>query len=97
MNFIEAAAKPLLAAVGIPVPRSYVVNTLAGVEQAQSCSARAWSRRRCRPASAARPAASSSPTTPKPHARHAERILKLTIGGYKVERLLIEESVPIAG
>jgi succinyl-CoA synthetase beta subunit len=28
--------------------------------------------------------------------KHAERILKLEIGGYKVERLLIEQAVPIA-
>lgn len=95
MNFTEAAAKPLLATVGIPTPRSYVVNTLAGVEQAQKllgpCVIKAQVPTGKRGKAGGIKMANSSLAAK----RHAERILGMTIGGHKVERLLVEEAVPI--
>ena len=66
MNFEEHAAKSLiLAPAGIAVPRGMLCTSAAEAAKAAARSALAWSRRRCRPANAARPAASSSPTRRK--------------------------------
>jgi succinyl-CoA synthetase beta subunit len=97
MNFVESAAKPLLAEAGIPVPRSYVVNTMAGVEQAAKllggpCVIKAQVPTGGRGKAGGIKLANNVVAAKK----HAERILGMTIGGYKVERLLIEETVPIA-
>jgi succinyl-CoA synthetase beta subunit len=97
MNFIESAAKPLLADAGIPVPRSYVVNTMAGVEQAAKllggpCVVKAQVPAGGRGKAGGIKLANNVAAAKK----HAARILGMTIGGHKVERLLIEETVPIA-
>jgi succinyl-CoA synthetase beta subunit len=97
MNFVESAAKPLLAEAGIPVPRSYVVNTMAGVEQAAKllggpCVVKAQVPVGGRGKAGGIKLANNVVAAKK----HAERILGMTIGGHKVERLLIEETVPIA-
>lgn len=97
MNFIESAAKPLLAAAGIPVPRSYVVNTLAGVEQAAKllggpCVVKA----QVPIGGRGKVGGIKLANTVVAAKKHAERILAMSIGGHKVERLLIEETVSIA-
>jgi succinyl-CoA synthetase beta subunit len=96
MNFTEAAAKPLLAEVGIPVPRSYIVNTMAGVEQAARMLGPCVVKAQVPIGKRGKAGGIKLANTVQAAQRHAERIFKLTIGGYKVERLLIEQAVPIA-
>ncbi len=95
MNFTEASAKPLLATVGIPTPRSYVVNTLAGVEQAQKLLGPCVIKAQVPTGKRGKAGGIKMANSALAAKRHAERILGLTIGGYKVERLLVEEAVPI--
>jgi succinyl-CoA synthetase beta subunit len=95
MNFTEAAAKPLLATVGIPTPRSYVVNTLAGVEQAQKLLGPCVIKAQVPTGKRGKAGGIKMANSALAAKRHAERILGMTIGGYKVERLLVEEAVPI--
>jgi len=89
MNFDEHAAKSLvLAPAGIPVPRGQICRTAK--EAAQSGSRDRTRRDQgtgWRPASAARPAASSPPIR-RGAERVAAAILGMSIGEYKVERLL---------
>ena len=96
MNFIESASKPLLAEVGIPVPRSYVVNSINGVEQAAKLLGPCVVKALVPVGKRGKAGGIKVANNVQAAARHAERIMKLTIGGYKVERLLIEETVPIA-
>ncbi len=95
MNFTEAAAKPLLAAVGIPTPRSYVVNTLNGVEQAQKLLGLCVIKAQVPTGKRGKAGGIKMANSAVAAKRHAERILAMTIGGHKVERLLVEEAVPI--
>jgi succinyl-CoA synthetase beta subunit len=96
MNFIEAAAKPMLAEVGIPVPRSYIVNSIAGVEQAARMLGPCVVKAQVPAGKRGKAGGIKFANTVQAATRHAERILKLTIAGYKVERLLVEQSVQIA-
>lgn len=95
MNFIESAAKPLLAKSGIPVPKSFVVNTLNGVEKAANllggrCVVKAQVPTGKRGKAGGIKLANSVNAALK----HADRIFKLEIDGHKVTRLLIEEAIP---
>ena len=56
----------------------------------------AWSRRRSRSASAARPAGSRSPRTRRRRGQHAEAILGMDIRGFTVHDLWIEQASEIA-
>jgi succinyl-CoA synthetase beta subunit len=97
MNFIEAAAKPLLARAGIPTPRSFVVNTLNGVEQAaRMLDGRCVVKAQVPTGKRGKAGGIKLANNVNAALKHADRIFKLTIDGHKVERLLIEESVPIA-
>ena len=95
MNFTESAAKPLLATVGIPTPRSYVVNSLAGVEQAQKLLGACVIKAQVPTGKRGKAGGIKMANSQIAARRHAERILAMTIGGHKVERLLVEEAVPI--
>jgi succinyl-CoA synthetase beta subunit len=97
MNFIESAAKPLLAKAGIPTPRSFVCNSLNGVEQAaRLLDGRCVVKAQVPAGKRGKAGGIKLANNVNAALKHADRIMKLTIGGYKVERLLIEESVPIA-
>ena len=80
MNFEEHAAKSLvLAPAGIPMPRGILcVERARKPPGGRARSAPAWSRRRCRPANAARPAASSWPTRRRKPSRWPRQILGMT-------------------
>ena len=95
MNFTEAAAKPLLATVGIPTPRSYVCNTLAGVEQAQKLLGACVIKAQVPTGKRGKAGGIKMANSQVAARRHAERILAMTIGGHRVERVLVEEAVPI--
>ncbi len=96
MNFTESAAKPIITNAGIPTPRSYVVNSVRGAEEAATllgpCVVKAQVPTGKRGKAGGIKLANSAVAA----ARHAERILGMTIGGHKVGRLLIEQAVPIA-
>jgi succinyl-CoA synthetase beta subunit len=96
MNLAEHAAKPLLAAAGIAVPEGEVVADGAAAAEvvvrlgACMVKAQVGAGRRGK-AGGIRPAA-----TPAAAEAAAEAILAMTIGGERVERLLVEQQVEIA-
>jgi succinyl-CoA synthetase beta subunit len=96
MNLEEHAAKPLLAAAGIAVPRGRLCTTPdEAAHAAQSlgpCVVKA------QVPAGKRGKAGGIKIAPTPDvAREAARaILAMTIGGYPVARVLVEEQVPIA-
>jgi len=96
MNFEEYAAKPLLSEAGIAVPPSRVVSDSAAAAEAASeigsCVVKAQV-----PAGKRGKAGGIKLTTDAEEARSAaDAILGMEIGGYRVEKLLIEGQVPIA-
>ena len=95
MNFEEHAAKPLLRAAGIATPEGVLAASADEAGRRQPTSDRASSRPRCRPASAARQAASSSRIAAEAKTA-ASAIFGMSIGEHRVERLLVEAQVPIA-
>ena len=97
MNFEEHAAKALLKARGLPVPEGRVANTPEAAAEAAlalggSCIVKAQAPTGKRgKAGGIRPAGS-----PDEARAAAAEILGMTIGGHRIERLLIEERVAIA-
>jgi len=97
MNFEEYAAKPLLAAAGVPVPRGIVAKTPEEAANAArelgACVVKA------QVPTGKRGKAGGIKAAPDPdRARSAARaILGMTIGGHVVHRLLVEEAAEIAG
>ena len=97
MNFEEHAAKALLRARGLPVPEGRVANTpeaaaAAALALGGSCIVKAQAPTGKRgKAGGIRPAGS-----PDEARAAAAEILGMTIGGHRIERLLIEERVAIA-
>ena len=97
MNFEEHAAKDLLRARGLPVPAGHVVGSAAAAAEAAralggSCVVKAQAPTGKRgKAGGIRLAAS-----PEEARAAAADILGMTIGDHRIERLLIEEQVPIA-
>lgn len=97
MNFLESSAKPLLAKAGIPTPRSYVVNTLNGVEKAaRLLDGRCVVKAQVPTGKRGKAGGIKLANSVNAALKHADRIFKLEIDGHKVNRLLIEEAVPIA-
>ena len=96
MNFEEYAGKPLLAAAGIAVPRGRMVRTVddavAAVEAVGPTVVKAQV-----PTGKRGKAGGIALVSSGDEARAAaEKILGMDIGGHTVERLLVEEQVPIA-
>ena len=97
MNFEEHAAKALLKARGLPVPAGHVVGSAAAAAEAAralggSCVVKAQAPTGKRgKAGGIRLAAS-----PEEASTAATEILGMTIGDHRIERLLIEEQVPVA-
>jgi succinyl-CoA synthetase beta subunit len=95
MNFEEHAAKPLLAARGIAIPRGELAHTadeaaaVAGRIGAVVVKAQVPAGKRGK-AGGIKLAA-----TPEEARRHAAAILGMDIGGHRVENVLVEEQVPI--
>lgn len=96
MNFEEHAAKPLLRAAGIETPKGLLVTTAEDAAKAASqigpCVVKAQvptgKRGKAGGIKLAKDAGEAK--------AHAAAILALSIGEYKVERLLVEAQVPIA-
>src|ERR1700730_8321707 len=97
MNFDEHAAKSLvLAPAGIPVPRGQICRTAK--DAAQGFGARGPTQVKAQVAAGKRGKAGGikSADTPEEAERVAAAILGMSIGEYKVERLLVEEQANIA-
>lgn len=95
MNFIESAAKPLLTKSGIPVPKSFVVNTLNGVEKAATAlGGRCVVKAQVPTGKRGKAGGIKLANNVNAALKHADRIFKLEIDGHKVKRLLIEEAIP---
>lgn len=96
MNFEEYAAKPLLAAVGIPVPEGgLAASPDEAVTRARTlgpCVIKA----QVPTGKRGKAGGIALASTPEDVRGEAGRILGLEIGGHPVKRLLVEQQVPIA-
>ncbi|GAB4227350.1 MAG: ADP-forming succinate--CoA ligase subunit beta [Methyloligellaceae bacterium] len=96
MNFEEHAAKPLLAAAGIPVPEGGRATTPdEAAEQARAIGA-CVIKAQVPTGKRGKAGGIALAATPEEARDHAARILAMEIGGYPVTSLLVEEQVPIA-
>ncbi len=96
MNFEEHAAKPLLAAFAIPVPRGIVVDTPAGAGRAAAELGQVIVKAQV-PAGKRGKAGGIKPAdTPKQAEQAAAAILGMEIAGQRVTRLLVEQRAEIA-
>jgi len=97
MNFEEHAAKSLvLAPAGIPVPRGQVCHTAKEAAQAVRAIGPAVIKAQVAAGKRGKAGGIKPADTPQEAERVAAAILDMSIGGYKVERLLVEEQANIA-
>lgn len=96
MNFEEHAAKPLLRAVGIATPKGALATTPDEAERIASEIGPCVVKAQVPTGKRGKAGGIKLAATPAEARAHAERILGMTIGEHRVERLLIEEQVPIA-
>lgn len=96
MNFEEHAAKPLLAEGGIAVPRSRIVETPEQAAEAAAALGRCVVKAQVPTGKRGKAGGIRLAATPEEAHTAAEAVLGLEIGGYRVERLLVEAQVPIA-
>ena len=97
MNFDEHAAKSLvLAPAGIPVPRGQICRTAKEAAQAVCAIGPAVIKAQVAAGKRGKAGGIKSADTPEEAERVAAAILGMSIGEYKVERLLVEEQANIA-
>ena len=96
MNFEEHAAKPLLARVGIPVPRGIVVDTAAGAARAVAELGPAVVKAQVPTGKRGKAGGIKPADTPDQGEEAAAAILGMEIAGHRVESLLVEERSDIA-
>ena len=96
MNFEEHAAKPLLAARGITVPAGALATT---AEEAVKIAAR-WGavviKAQVPAGKRGKAGGVKRAATPAEAGKHARTILGMEISGHRVEKVLVEEQIPIA-
>lgn len=95
MNFEEHAAKPLLASQGIAVPKGELATT---PEQAAAVAARIGAvvvKAQVPTGKRGKAGGIKLAATPEEARRHAGAIIGMEIAGHKVEKVLIEECMPI--
>ena len=96
MNFEEHAAKPLLDGAGIAVPKSRLVTS---AEEASSAAAELGAcvvKAQVPAGKRGKAGGIRMADTPDEAAKAARAILAMEIGGHRIERLLVEERIPIA-
>ena len=96
MNFEEHAAKPLLSARGIAIPRGGLAHT---PDEAAAIAARIGAvvvKAQVPTGKRGKAGGIKLAATPDEARMHAKAIIGMDIGGNRVEKLLIEEQVPIA-
>lgn len=96
MNFEEHAAKPLLVEHGISVPASRLATTPDEAAEAAEAIGACVVKAQVPTGKRGKAGGIRLAASPEEARTHAEAILKLNIGGYDVERLLIEAQTPIA-
>ena len=96
MNFEEFAAKPLLAAGGIAVPPSQVVVSAEEAGVAAETIGPGVVKAQVPTGKRGKAGGIKLAATPDEARTHADTILGMKIGGYTVEKLLVEGQVPIA-
>ena len=95
MNFEEHAAKPLLARLGIAVPRGGLAKT---PDEAAEVAARIGAtvvKAQVPTGKRGKAGGIKLAATPDEARTHAKAIIGMEIAGYKVEKVLIEEQIPI--
>jgi succinyl-CoA synthetase beta subunit len=97
MNFEEHAAKPLLKAAGIAIPRGQVAtNPDEAAEAARALGGRAVVKAQVPTGKRGKAGGIALVSSPDEARAAAARILGLEIGGHRVETVLVDELVPIA-
>ena len=96
MNFEEHVAKAEFAAAGIPVPEGRVVTTPAEAEAAARALGPVAVKAQAPAGKRGKAGAIALAESPAEAAAAARRILGMTLGGTRVERLLVEKRIAIA-
>lgn len=96
MNFEEHAGKKVLAQDGVPVPRGRLANSAEEAEQIAREIGPAVIKAQVPAGKRGKSGGVKLVSTPEEAATAAEEILGMMIGGYVVERLLVEEKADIA-
>jgi succinyl-CoA synthetase beta subunit len=95
MNFEEHAAKPLLAGRGIAVPRGGLARTPDEAAAIAEGIGAVVVKAQVPAGKRGKAGGIKLAATPDEAGAHAKAIIGMQIGGYKVEKVLIEESMPI--
>ncbi|MFK7944006.1 MAG: succinate--CoA ligase subunit beta [Paracoccaceae bacterium] len=96
MNFEEFAAKPLLAAGGVAVPPSQIALTAEEAADAARAIGPCVVKAQVPTGKRGKAGGIKLAATPEEAHTHASNILGMDIGGFTVEKLLVEGQVPIA-
>ena len=96
MNFEEHAAKPLLDAAGIAVPKSRLVTSAAEASSAAAELGACVVKAQVPAGKRGKAGGIRTADTADEAAKAARAILAMEIGGHRIERLLVEERIPIA-
>jgi succinyl-CoA synthetase beta subunit len=96
MNFEEHAAKPLLAAAGLAVPRSRLVELADEAADAARALGRVAVKAQAPTGKRGKAGGVRFAATPDEAAAAAAAILGTEIGGHRIRRVLVEEAVDIA-
>lgn len=97
MNFEEYAAKPLLAKVGIAIPQGILCKSSDDVAKAAETIGSCVVKAQVPTGKRGKAGGIKLAKSPQDAADAADAILKLTIGDHRVEKLLVEAQMPIAG
>ena len=95
MNFEEHAAKPLLAAQGIAVPRGALARTPAEAAEIAARIGPVVVKAQVPTGKRGKAGGIKLAATPDEARIHAKAIIGMVIGGHRVEKVLIEEQMPI--
>jgi succinyl-CoA synthetase beta subunit len=97
MNFEEHAAKPLLKAAGIAIPRGALARTPeAAGEAARALGGRAVVKAQATTGKRGKAGGIALVSSPEEAEQAAARILGMEIGGHRIESVLVDEQVAIA-
>jgi succinyl-CoA synthetase beta subunit len=96
MNFEEHAAKPLLAKYGIAVPRGALAGTPEQAARVAKDIGAVVVKAQVPTGKRGKAGGIKLAASPQDAKNHAQAILGMDIAGYKVEKVLVEEQMPIA-
>ncbi|MGD9785490.1 MAG: succinate--CoA ligase subunit beta [Hyphomicrobiaceae bacterium] len=96
MNFEEHAAKPLLARFGIAIPESHLAFTAVEAQAAAAAIGPCVVKAQVPTGKRGKAGGIKLAATPQEAHDHAEKILGMDIGGWRVGKVLVEAQTPIA-